>query len=246
MTLAPVLPVSTWGVLQAYEITPTPTSCAISWLAGEPAGMDRLLSTFRAAVRNPARLRRLADAPAVHARREGKIAGVVDRLRGSLAVSGPRGVRVEAVGGTELVVRPGQTFDHRRYLGAKLEYPTVIEEGGQDVLDVVRADLELDRIVTTADIRFDCLDPRLDCRVVRKPRLGLSQGHLRAGFDPSNEQQAQWSRRQCCQLALARRSATLVLFVHGLHPPAGDRRRVRSQSSLSRRFPEFTQASPMP
>src|SRR5687768_5330479 len=51
-----------------------------------PFGSHRL--RLRAAMRNPACLRRLADAPAVHARREGKIAGVVDRLRGLLTVGG--------------------------------------------------------------------------------------------------------------------------------------------------------------
>src|SRR5215210_9348317 len=147
-------------------------------------------SRLRAAVRNLARLWRLPDSPAVHARREGKIAGVVDRLRGSLATAGVRGVRVEAIGGTEPVVRPGQTFDHRRYLGAKLAYPPVIEERGQDVLDVVRADLELDCIVATTDIGLDSLYPRLNRGVARKPCLGFPQCHLRPGFDPSDEQQA--------------------------------------------------------
>ena len=110
---------------------------------------------------------------------------------------------MESIGGTKLVPRLGQTFHHRCYLGAKLAHPVVIEKRGQHTLDIVRADLELDRIVTTADICLDGFDTGLDRGIARKPRLGFAQRRLRSGFHPSNEQQAQRSRRQCRCLALA-------------------------------------------
>jgi len=122
---------------------------------------------------NPARLWRLAHAPAVHARREGQITGVEDGLQGLLTVGGTRGVGMESICRAKLVLRPRQAFNHRRYLGAKLAHPLVIEECGQDMLDVVATYFEFDRIVAAADIGLDGFDPCLDRSVARKPSLGF-------------------------------------------------------------------------
>jgi hypothetical protein len=66
----------------------------------------------------------------------------------------------------------------------------VIEKRGQHTLDVVRANLELDRIVTTADICLDGFNPGFDRGIAREPGLGLAQRRLRSGFHPADEQQA--------------------------------------------------------
>ena len=52
----------------------------------EIVGIDKPQLRLCAAVWNPAGLRLLADAPSVHARREGQIAGVVDRWLRLLAL----------------------------------------------------------------------------------------------------------------------------------------------------------------
>jgi hypothetical protein len=174
MTLARVLTMSSQEVHEVPK-SPLATSSIMSRVAGDPARMDKLLSGLRAAVRNPARLRLLADAPSIHARREGEIASVVDRLRRLLGTGGTSGIRMKSIGGTKLVPWLGQTFHHRIQLGAKLAHPVVIEKRGQHTLDIVGTNLELDRVVTAANVCFDSFNTGLDRSIAREPRLGLTQ-----------------------------------------------------------------------
>jgi hypothetical protein len=139
---------------------------------------------------NPTRLRRLADTPSVHACCEGQIASVVDRLRRLLSVGSARGIGMKSIGGTELVPRVGQTFHHRFQLGAKLAHPVVIKKRGQHTLNIVRADLKLDRIVATTDIGLEGFNTGFDRGIAREPCLGFAQCRFRSGFHPSDEQQA--------------------------------------------------------
>src|SRR5215211_7687678 len=97
---------------------------------------------------------------------------------------------MESIGGTELILRPGQTVHHWFQLAAKLAHPVVIEKRGQHSLDVVRANFKLDRVVTATNIRLNGFNARLDRGIARKSSLGLAQCRLRAGFHPSDEQQA--------------------------------------------------------
>src|SRR5215212_10461850 len=146
----------------------------MSKVTAEPNRTNKFLSGLRSAMWNPARLRRLADTPSVHARRERHVASVVDCLRRLLSVGSARGIGVKSIGGTELMPRVGQTFHHRFQLGAKLAHPVVIKKRGQHTLDIVGANFELDRIVTTTDICLDGFDAGLDRGVAREPGLSLA------------------------------------------------------------------------
>ena len=97
---------------------------------------------------------------------------------------------MESIGRTELVLRSRQTVHDLLQLVAKLAHPAVIEKRGKHVLDIVRADLELDRVVTAADKCLDGFDTGFDGGVTRKACLGLAQCSLRSGFHPTDEQQA--------------------------------------------------------